>query len=105
MSEIAYTVTCTVTYKTLEQDWLDWIGGHMDEVVAAGAQSAELIKRDHETDAQVETVYEIRYKFKDRGSFDEYLENHAPRLRRDSHEKFPVEDGFHYQRNVGEVLK
>lgn len=105
MSEIAYSVICTIRYKTMEQEWLDWLrGGHIAEVIACGASSAELIKLDPESEGQTGTTYEIRYKFKDRGTFEQYLEKHAPRLRREGYERFPVEDGFQYRRTVGEVI-
>lgn len=105
MTQIAYTVFCTIRYKTMEQDWLDWMqNGHIAEVIQCGASGAELIRHDPETEGQSSMTYEIRYKFDSRGKFEEYLEQHAPRLRRDGYERFPVEDGFQYRRTVGEII-
>jgi len=101
---IAYTVICTVRYKSKAEEWLAWLrGGHIAEVLKCGASSAEVVKLDTDADDKPVT-YEIRYKFDSRGKFEEYIEQHAPRLRREGYELFPPEDGFLYSRTSGDVL-
>jgi len=110
MGAVTYTVICKIDFETMEQEWLDWLqgnnegGGHIDEVIACGAQSAEIIKRDKDDPATPGTTYEIRYRFENRAALDDYLEKHAQRLREEGLEKFPVADGFHYRRVIGEML-
>ncbi len=107
MTAIAYTVICTVQYKSKEEEWLAWLkNGHTAEVIKCGASSAEIVRMDPEHDgAAPGATYEIRYKFDSRGIFEEYLEKHAPRLRREGYELFPPADGFLYRRTSGEILE
>lgn len=105
MTQIAYTVIVSIRYQTKIDEWLEWMrGGHIDEVIKGGADSAEIVRLDPEHESQPEVIFEVRYKFKDRGTFETYLENHAPRLRREGLERFPLADGFHYKRSVGEII-
>ncbi len=106
MSKIAYTVITTIKYKSVVDDWLEWIqGGHIDDVIKGGASSGQVVKMDSvESDHSGTETYEIRYIFDNRGIFEEYLEKHAPALRAEGLEKFPREDGFTYKRTVGEIL-
>lgn len=105
MTQIAYTVIATISYKSKAEEWLDWLkNGHIDDVIKGGAESAEIVRLDHETEGQADTTYEIRYKFKDRGIFEEYIEKHAPALRQEGYEKFPSTDGFKYHRTTAEII-
>ena len=100
MSRIAYTVICTITSAEKAASWLAWLqGGHVQEVIAGGALSAEIIRRD-----DVPQAYEIRYIFPDREAYDSYIREHAPRLREEGLKRFPPEDGFSYSRTVGEII-
>ena len=106
MTQITYTVSVSIMFESKAEEWLEWLkNGHIDDVRKGGAASAEIVKLDPHDEAQRETIYEIRYRFADRSTFDDYLENHAPRLRREGLEKFPLEDGFKYSRSVGEILE
>lgn len=106
MPKIAYTVTCAIAFRSREEEWLDWMKNtHMGAVRAAGASAAQLVRLDPGPDVHTPiTTYEIRYEFDNRGKFEEYLETHAPRLRRESLERFPVEEGFKYHRTAGEIV-
>lgn len=100
----AYTVTVTFTgpqQAGLSLDWLEWMrSSHLADVCAAGARQAILVQRDDTP----HPTFEARYLFESRGSFDRYLDLHAPRLRREGLEKFPVENGIQYARSTGTVL-
>lgn len=97
MNEIAYTVAVTFRDKALAHEWLAWLrGGHVAEVLAGGATSAEIIAMDG-----AETAYEIRYRFPSRASFEKYEREHAPRLRAEGLALFPVEKGVVYRRSLG----
>lgn len=105
MTAIAYSVICSIRYKSKEEEWLSWLrDGHIADVIKGGATAAEIIRRDPDTHDQGGTTYEIRYRFESRKAFDDYLEHHAPRLRKEGLERFPVTDGFHYQRTAGEII-
>lgn len=99
MSRIVYTLTCTVP-PAKEAEWLAWLrGGHMQEVIAGGASSAEIIRID-----STPGIFEIRYIFPDRRTYDSYIRDHAPRLRADGLRRFPPEDGISYSRSAGEII-
>ena len=100
MSGIAYTVKCTSADEEKTAAWLAWLrGGHMQEVIASGASSAEIIRIDG-----TPGTYEVRYIFPDRRTYDSYIREHAPRLRADGLKRFPPEDGFSYDRTTGEII-
>ena len=106
MTQIAYTVIVTITDDAKAQEWRGWLeNGHIAAVIAGGANSAEIVKRDNDQQATPGTTYEIRYKFDNRGIFEEYIKTHAPRLREDGLKRFPPEDGFTYSRTVGEIIE
>ena len=100
MPEIIYTVTATLPDANLAQQWLAWLrGGHIADVLAGGATSAEIIALD-----QPEITFEVRYRFPDRHAFDRYEQEIAPRLRAQRLKRFPAEKGISYWRSVGEVV-
>jgi Domain of unknown function (DUF4286) len=97
---IAYTVAATFRDAALAEDWLGWlIGGHIQEVLNAGATDAEII----ELDGPARSL-EIRYHFPTRESFEHYESEHAPRLRAEGLKLFPPEQGVTYRRSLGTVL-
>ncbi len=105
MSQIAYTVICTIQDEARAQQWLAWLtNGHIDEVLAGGASSADIIKLDDEMNSRNGITYEVRYNFNNRRSFEEYIKTSAPRLREDGLKRFPPADGFDYSRTIGEVI-
>jgi hypothetical protein len=102
MSDFRYTVSCRFTGSNaqLPDQWLAWLTTtHLQEVLAAGAKSAEIIRCD---DALPH--FEIRYTFQSREAFQSYERDHAPRLRADGLKLFPPETGMVYTRTTGTRL-
>ena len=99
-SPIAYTVACTFTDPDVAEAWAAWLrDGHLADVCAAGALGAEAVRIDGD-----EIRIEARYRFASRAAFTAYERDHAPRLRAEGLEKFPLELGLSYERTVGEVV-
>jgi hypothetical protein len=99
MPQIAYTVTVAFRDVNLAEEWLGWLrGGHIAEVLAGGATSAEIVALDEPSHA-----YEARYRFPSREAFKQYEREHAPRLRAEGLRLFPIEKGVSYRRSVGVV--
>lgn len=99
MQEIAYTVAVTFSDTALIEPWLRWLReGHVAEVLARGATSAEIIALDSPAH-----TYEIHYRFPSREVFARYEREHAPRLRAEGLLLFPVEKGVTYRRSVGVI--
>jgi len=97
----AYTVRCTFDDPALRDEWVAWIaGGHAQDVIDAGALSADVVVLDGAPAAA-----EVRYRFSDRAAFDAYERDHAPRLREDGLARFPLERGLRYERSTGELRR
>ncbi len=97
---IRYTVACTFVDANVARDWLAWLeNGHLADVCACGAVSAEAVQMDGPG-----ITYEARYLFPSREAFDGYERDHAPRLRAEGLEKFPLDLGLSYRRSVGESV-
>jgi len=106
VAEIAYVVQCTFTgpdADTVAAEWLAWLRGeHIADVIAGGATSGTIIQLDPVADSPGAT-YQIHYRFPDRETFRNYEANHAPRLRDEGLQRFPLDRGLTYARTVGEV--
>jgi dipeptidase E len=99
---LAYTVAATFTDSALADAWLAWLhGGHLAQVIAAGALDAEVV----ELDAPEGRAFEVRYHFASRDTFDHYQRQHAPRLREEGLRLFPTDKGVVYRRTVGTVAR
>ena len=97
---ISYTVRCEFTDECVSQRWVAWIRDeHIQDVIGAGAMSGEIVRMDGDA-----IVYEVRYRFADRAIFDSYIANHAPALRDEGLNRFPLGLGLSYTRTVGEVV-
>jgi hypothetical protein len=82
--------------------WVRWlIDGHLAAVLAGGATDAEVVEMDPTTPGR---SLEVRYHFPSRQHFEQYEREHAPALRADGLELFPVEKGISYRRCVGRVV-
>jgi hypothetical protein len=98
----AYTVSVAFDSAEVAEEWLAWLrGGHLEEVLAAGAQDAELVEL---VTPPPQRRFEVRYHFANAEAFAAYERDHAPRLRADGLARFPAERGIHYQRSTGKVL-
>lgn len=105
MPRIAYTVKCQIRNPDLAEKWLEWMKNeHIADVLAAGANDAELIKLESLIDPSV-SCFEVRYHFENKDAYDAYLKNHAPTLRQKGMDKFPVDEGLVYSRTAGECLE
>ncbi len=97
-----YSVACrfSVVDRELPGKWIAWLKeGHIADVIACGARSAEIIELDDSM-----PHFEIRYEFDNRKAFDDYLANHAPRLRAEGLERFPLDLGLEFKRSTGNVV-
>ena len=88
-----YSVRSTFTNSEVRADFLAWLrGGHLADVVKAGALDAEIVEFDAEngTIGDVET----RYHFASRAAFDAYANGPAIPLRAEGAAKFPPARGI-----------
>ena len=99
MSAVAYTVVATFEVSAVAEEWLGWLRtGHIAEVLAGGATDAEVVELDSPP-----RTFEVRYHFPSRAAFARYEQEHAPRLRAEGLQRFPLERGVSYRRSVGMV--
>ena len=97
---IAYTVSCTFEDPGVADEWIAWLRQeHLADVLGGGATGAEVIRMDGDP-----LRCEVRYRFASRADFDRYERDHAPRLRAEGLERFPLERGLSYERSIGEVV-
>lgn len=102
-ASFSYTVVCTFEDPRVAEQWIAWLHGeHLADVCAAGALDAEVIRCD--VDVGAKSRCEVRYHFATRGAFDQYVREHAPRLRTEGLRRFPPERGLTYERSSGEVV-
>lgn len=106
-AQVAYTVRCEFTAADVADRWVEWLttGNHINDVIAAGAVSGVLVRLDVEAgDDAPARIYEVRYTFPSRAAMDTYVSDHAPRLREEGLEKFPLSLGLKYSRTIGNVV-
>ncbi len=100
MPLVAYTVTASLPDAATRDRYLAWLHpAHTAAVVAAGAQSASVVKLS-EPPLQVQ----VRYQFADEHTLETYLRDHAPALRADGLKAFPPHSGVTFRREVGVLL-
>lgn len=104
MPRISYTVTATFSDARMVEEYIAWLrGGHLDGVIAGGAETAEVVRLDPEVGeggAEVHRV-ETRYTFPSRERLDAYIRDHAPALRADGLRRFGPERGVTFSRRIG----
>jgi len=99
MNALAYTVAASFDDPSVADEWLAWLrDGHIAEVLAAGARSAQIVRIDGE-----QSSLEVRYEFASREDFAAYERDHAPRLRADGLRVFPPQRGITYRRSTGVI--
>ncbi|MBL9147097.1 MAG: DUF4286 family protein [Phycisphaerae bacterium] len=97
--ELSYVVHATFRDAAVLDEWIAWLrGGHLADVMAGGALTAEVVRLDGEAIAA-----EARYRFASRDAFARYEREFAPRLRAEGMAKFPPERGVTYRRATGVV--
>jgi hypothetical protein len=95
----SYTVTARFPRSETAAAWIAWMRDeHLEDVIAAGALRGSVIALDGETPSA-----EARYEFANRAAYEEYLHNHAPRLRARGNDLFG-NAGLAYERRAGEVV-
>lgn len=100
---VHYDVQCTFTdparAEAVAEAWVAWLHAeHLQDVRDAGATSAAVVRlRDDGV------VYEARYVFPSAEAFARYETEHAPRLRGEGLERFPLSLGLSYQRRVADL--
>jgi len=98
--DFAYTVACTFTDAAVAEEWIEWLRReHLADVLDAGAVEAEVVRLD-----ATPPVCEVHYRFESREAFERYEREHAPRLRAEGLERFPLERGLTYRRATGVVV-
>ena len=99
MSTIFYEVAVTIPDPAIAARWVAWMnGGHIADVVAAGAKSGRIITLDDNPGQ-----YLAQYEFESRESMQRYFSQHAPRLREEGLRLFAPPDVI-YARRTGEIL-
>lgn len=89
-----YSVRSRFSNREVRAEFVAWLaGGHLADVVKAGALDAELVEFEPETEAGIGDV-ESRYHFASRESFEAYAAGPAVALRAEGMAKFPPERGI-----------
>jgi hypothetical protein len=97
-----YAVTATLPDDATASEYLAWLRhGHTQQVVAAGASSARIVRLDG--GAGDRTRIETQYVFPDRAAFDRYVATAAPALRAEGLARFPASRGIAMERRSGEI--
>lgn len=66
----------------LRDEYLAWLGGHADEMLALpGFMAAEILIRSEPPPPPGRFVVQAHYRLRDRMAWDDYLAHHAPRMR------------------------
>lgn len=92
-----YSVRSTFTNAEVRADFIAWLrGGHLADVVKAGAIDAELVEFELPTDAPAGAIADVetRYHFASRAAFDAYANGPAVPLRAEGMTKFPPSRGI-----------
>lgn len=108
MTKVAYTVSARHPTAESASRYSAWLAaGHVQAVLAGGAESAAVIALDASGDSATGSVphrtVEVRYIFPSRAALDRYLTEHAPRLRAEGLALFGPGTGVTFARTVGEV--
>ncbi len=109
MPPVLYTVTADLPNPDLAREYLQWLlGGHAQAVVAAGAQSAAVIRLDPPAPASASAPAVIQvqtqYVFASREAFDHYDRVASLPLRAEGRARFGPDRGVTMRRAVGDIL-
>lgn len=106
MSTIAYTVTAQADSEAALRAYVDWLtGGHIQDVIAAGALSGTLIRLDPTPESPLRA--EVRYVFESRSAFEAYERGPAVVLRAEGLALFgpQSEHPLRFSRTLGGVVQ
>ena len=101
MSAVLYEVTLRVGPGIADAVG-DWLQAHVADMVALPGFVDARIARQREPAEADAVVFCCAYTLRDAAALDDYLREHAPRMRADGLRRFPV--GFAAQRRVLDVL-
>jgi hypothetical protein len=102
MSGTAYTVIATFPDERTSREYIDWLrGGHLDQVLAGGAESAIVVQV---VEPSTPIRVEVRYRFATRGAYQRYVDQFAPALRAEGARLFGGRPGVAFERTLGEVV-
>jgi hypothetical protein len=102
MKRICYMVTATLPSAALADEYVAWLaGGHVDDVVRAGALTGSIVRLDVEPGSPARVM--AQYTFASRAALEEYVRERAPALRADGLKRFGPETGVKFERGVGEI--
>ena len=97
MEAFFYRVRCTFDDASVADRWCTWLEErHLMDVMNAGAMRAEVVRL-----GPLEA--EALYVFASAEAFADYERDHAPRLRGEGLETFPLELGLRYERATGSL--
>jgi len=100
--KVAYTVTARFQGPEKVGEYVTWLcGGHVGEVLAAGALSGEIVRLDGSPE---QPAVQTRYVFATREAFERYEREAAPRLRAEGLALFGPGTGVQFSREVGTVV-
>ena len=94
--QFVYFVRVTFSNAAVRAKFVEWLrGGHLAEVVRAGALDAELVERELATDAPPGALrpIEARYHFASHAAFETYANGPAVALRAQGAALFPPTSG------------
>lgn len=92
-AQFLYSVRSTFTNAAVRAEFIAWLrGGHLADVVRAGAIDAEIVEFDADNGAIGDV--ETRYHFASRAAFDAYANGPAVPLRAEGAAKFPPSRGI-----------
>ena len=92
-AQFLYSVRSTFTNAAVRAEFIAWLrGGHLADVVKAGAIDAEIVEFDADNGAIGDV--ETRYHFASRAAFDAYANGPAVPLRAEGAAKFPPSRGI-----------
>ena len=102
---VSYTLEVTFKDPAVAEEWTEWMrGGHMQALLAHGADRAELVRWSTDETGEEEIRFTARYRFPSQAAFDVYIAQFAEELRADGMKRFPPSRGIVYSRTVGEIL-
>ena len=97
MSGVLYEVTLRVR-PDLGDAYGEWLRGHVAAMLALPGFVDARIARLREPEDADAVVFCCTYRLRDAAALDDYLRDHAPRMREDGLRRFP--GGFTAQRRV-----
>ena len=95
---IVYEVNVFVR-REIEDAYREWLDAHVREIVALpGFEGARVFERMEPAAAEGEFALCMQYRLRDAQALEDYLREHAPRLRADGIARFG--EGFRAERRV-----